>query len=98
MLGYPLQLFKLKVLLFPAHKHRSVSQLTIEVSGGCKPSAAMSCSAFLLPFIVLLSHFKPVSGTHLPNEIEVVVQIGVNATETIKKYATLTEFALPTTL
>jgi hypothetical protein len=56
------------------------------------------CSAFTLPSVMLLPLFKPVCGTHLLNEIEVVVQIGVNATETIKERATLAEFALPTTL
>jgi hypothetical protein len=47
---------------------------------------------------VLFSHFKPICGTHFIDQIEVVVQIGVNATETIKKGTTSTEFALPTTL
>ena len=58
----------------------------------------MPLFGFDLPPIMLFPLFKPICGTHLINEIEVVVQIGVNATETIKECATPTDFALPTTL
>jgi hypothetical protein len=47
---------------------------------------------------VLFSHFKPICGTHFINQIEVIVQIGVNAPEAIKEDTTSAEFALPTTL
>jgi hypothetical protein len=42
--------------------------------------------------------FKPVSRSHFFDQTEMIIQIGMNGPETIKKRAPTTFLALPTTL
>jgi len=47
---------------------------------------------------VLLPLLEPLSGTHVRNEVEVVVQIRMDATQAIEECTPPTIFALPTSL